>query len=141
MMEKLQINAMKNFTTNKEYFQVYMRICTACTVGTVGTVGTSHEPTSAALAHIRRSLYEHDVISALVHVYLGRFSDDAALSELPEWSAITNKGTYTRVANKDPILRVLVWLVHHHQEEQGEHQGEPMSARAVAACKNRRWSS
>jgi hypothetical protein len=102
-------------------------------VGTVGTVGTSHEPTSAALAHIRRSLYEHDVISALVHVYLGRFSDDAALSELPEWSAITNKGTYTRVANKDPILRVLVWLVHHHQEEQGEHQGEPMSARAVAS--------
>ena len=100
MMEKLQIYAMKGYLYNEEYFNIYLLIIQRI----------NDDPQKKYLLN---TLYEFEVISAIIHCYCGNNSLDEVLPELPSWSSFCDNDNFTRIPNKDPMLNVLQCLIDH----------------------------
>ena len=108
LMEGLQPDVMQQLLHNDSYYELYWRLC--------------HSPISATSMHhhwIHRCMYDCGVISALVHLYSGAYSLNNTLAPLPKWEEMCNRGGYVHASNKEPILKIIIYLMKHVNPEDG----------------------
>ena len=95
-LEKMQVDAMENYLNYDAYLDIYRRLCS-----------------NAIDVPLKEYIYHHNILSTLIHLYLGDWSQNTSLSKLPSWNTIESKSVYTNNADKTIILNIITYLLQH----------------------------